>query len=90
MPVWGERALWVVGAARGGVILAWVEVLAESGALSVCGSDAFATGICRGWVDFEWVEAAKQFAAWLVALVLVLPALEHISRGDKPNDAPAS
>ena len=64
-----------------GVALALMETLNDFGAVQHFGVDTFTTGIFRTWLGRNEVNAAAQLAVLLVLFVVVLVALERVSRG---------
>ncbi|HRE61696.1 MAG TPA: iron ABC transporter permease, partial [Micropepsaceae bacterium] len=64
-----------------GTALALMETLADFGAVSYFGVQTFTTGIYRAWFSWGDPVAAQQLATGLLAFVLLLHALERISRG---------
>lgn len=64
-----------------GVALALMETLADFGTVSYFGVQTFTTGIYRAWFSLGDRIAAAQLSAALLAFVLLVLALERISRG---------
>ncbi|MBU0750821.1 MAG: iron ABC transporter permease [Gammaproteobacteria bacterium] len=64
-----------------GVALALMETLADYGTVAYFSVPTFTTGIYRAWFSLGDRVAAAQLAAWLLGFVLLLLALERISRG---------
>lgn len=64
-----------------GTALALMETLADFGAVSYFGVQTFTTGIYRAWFSWGDPVAAQQLATGLLGFVLLLHALERISRG---------
>jgi iron(III) transport system permease protein len=60
----------------GGLILVFMETLADFGAVSVFNYDTFTTGIYKAWYGLFSVNAAAQLASILVVMVLVIVAAE--------------
>ena len=60
----------------GGLILVFMETLADFGAVSVFNYDTFTTGIYKAWYGLFSVNAAAQLASILVVIVLVIFAAE--------------
>ncbi|MEX1299959.1 MAG: ABC transporter permease subunit, partial [Desulfotignum sp.] len=60
----------------GGLILVFMETLADFGAVSVFNYDTFTTGIYKAWYGLFSVNAAAQMASILVVMVLVIFAVE--------------
>ncbi len=60
----------------GGLILVFMETLADFGAVSVFNFDTFTTGIYKAWYGLFSVNAAAQLASILVVIVLVIFAAE--------------
>ncbi len=83
------RALWRVSLpmARpwiaGGLALAWMETLADFGAVAVFNYDTLTTALYKAWFDLHNLHAAAQLAALIVLLVLVLIAAEQRARGGR-------
>ncbi|ABE57913.1 MULTISPECIES: ABC transporter permease [Chromohalobacter] len=65
----------------GGVSLVLMETLNEFGAVQYFGVDTFTTGIYRTWFGMGEPVAAAQLAACLLAFVIIVVALERLSRG---------
>jgi len=81
------RAFWRVSlplarpAIATGVALALMETLADYGTVAYFSVPTFTTGIYRAWFSLGDRTAAAQLAAWLLGFVLLLLALERVSRG---------
>ncbi len=56
----------------GGLILVFMETLADFGAVSVFNYDTFTTGVYKAWYGFFSIRAASQLASILVVIVLVI------------------
>jgi len=65
----------------GGVALVMMETLNEFGAVQFLGVDTFTTGIYRTWFGLGEQVAAAQLAACLLVFVVIVLALERVSRG---------
>jgi iron(III) transport system permease protein len=63
-----------------GLSLALMETLADYGTVQYFGVSTFTTGIFRTWFGLDNAAAAAQLSALLLGFVLVLIALERISR----------
>jgi iron(III) transport system permease protein len=63
-----------------GLTLALMETLADYGTVQYFGVATFTTGIFRTWFGLNNAAAAAQLSAMLLGFVLVLMALERISR----------
>lgn len=63
-----------------GVALALMETLADYGVGSYFGLNTFTTGIYRAWLSMDDRQAAAQLASVLLAVVVVLIALERQAR----------
>ncbi len=80
------QALWRVGlplarpALVAGVSLALMETLADYGTVSYFAVQTFTTGIYRAWFSLGDRVAAVQLAAALLGFVLLVMALERLSR----------
>ncbi len=59
---------WVFG----GLILVFMETLADFGAVSVFNYDTFTTGVYKAWYGFFSINAASQLASILVVIVLFI------------------
>ena len=68
-------------AVAAGTALALMETLADYGTVSYFGVQTFTTGIYRAWFSLGDRIAAAQLAATLLGVVVVLLAIEQISRG---------
>ena len=68
-------------AIMGGVALALMETLADYGTVSYFAVQTFTTGIYRAWFSLGDRTAAAQLAMCLLAVVVLLLALEKLSRG---------
>jgi len=64
----------------GGLILVFMETLADFGAVSVFNYDTFTTGVYKAWYGFFSVNAASQLASILVIIVLLIFATESYFR----------
>lgn len=64
-----------------GVTLALMETLADYGTVAYFAVDTFTTGIYRAWFSLGDRTASAQLAAILLGFIVVLVALERISRG---------
>lgn len=67
---------WIAG----GLLLVWMETLADFGTVSVFNFDTFTTAIYKSWFALFSMPAAAQLSALLVILVLVLAAGEAWAR----------
>lgn len=82
-----SRAIWSVllpmtrPAIAAGVALALMETLADYGTVAYFALPTFTTGIYRAWFSLGDRVAAAQLAACLLGFVLLMLALEHVSRG---------
>ncbi|MCG8619083.1 MAG: iron ABC transporter permease [Desulfobacterales bacterium] len=56
----------------GGLILVFMETLADFGAVSVFNYDTFTTGVYKAWYGFFSINAASQLASILVLIVLAI------------------
>jgi iron(III) transport system permease protein len=63
-----------------GLSLALMETLADYGTVQYFGVNTFTTGIFRTWFGMDSAAAAAQLSALLLGFVLVLIAVERISR----------
>ncbi|NCA68717.1 MAG: iron ABC transporter permease [Sphingobacteriia bacterium] len=63
-----------------GLTLALMETLADYGTVQYFGVQTFTTGIFRTWFGLDNAAAAAQLSAMLLGFVLVLIALERLSR----------
>ena len=68
-------------AVAAGTALALMETLADYGTVSYFAVQTFTTGIYRAWFSLGDRIAAAQLAALLLGFVVLLRALEHVSRG---------
>ncbi len=68
-------------AVAAGAALALMETLADYGTVSYFAVQTFTTGIYRAWFSLGDRIAAAQLAAMLLGFVVLLLALEHVSRG---------
>jgi iron(III) transport system permease protein len=68
-------------AVAAGTALALMETLADYGTVSYFAVQTFTTGIYRAWFSLGDRVAAAQLAAVLLGFVVLLLALEHVSRG---------
>lgn len=73
-------------AIAGGVALALMETLADYGTVSYFGVQTFTTGIYRAIFSFGDRVAAAQLATGLLAFVILVLALERVSRGRRRFD----
>jgi iron(III) transport system permease protein len=64
-----------------GMALALMETLADYGTVAYFAVPTFTTGIYRAWFSLGDRAAAAQLAAWLLGFVLLLLAMERVSRG---------
>ncbi len=64
----------------GGLILVFMETLADFGAVSVFNYDTFTTGVYKAWYGFFSINAASQLASILVIIVLVIFGAESYFR----------
>jgi iron(III) transport system permease protein len=64
----------------GGLILVFMETLADFGAVSVFNYDTFTTGVYKAWYGFFSINAASQLASILVVIVLVIFLAESYFR----------
>ena len=64
----------------GGLILVFMETLADFGAVSIFNYDTFTTGIYKAWYGLFSIHAAAGLASILVLIVLVLFGLEFYLR----------
>ncbi len=64
----------------GGLILVFMETLADFGAVSVFNYDTFTTGVYKAWYGFFSVNAASQLASILVIIVLFIFLAESYFR----------
>lgn len=60
----------------GGLVLVFMETLADFGAVSIFNFDTFTTAIYKAWYGFFSIESACALAAVLVLVVLILFAVE--------------
>ncbi len=56
----------------GGLVLVFMETLADFGAVSVFNYDTFTTGVYKAWYGFFSISAASQLASILVIIVLMI------------------
>lgn len=63
---------WIAG----GLLLVWMETLADFGTVSVFNFDTFTTAIYKSWFALFSMQAASQLSALLVLLVLLLAGAE--------------
>ena len=68
-------------AVAAGAALALMETLADYGTVSYFGVQTFTTGIYRAWFSLGDRVAAAQLAAALLGIVILLLAIERLSRG---------
>lgn len=64
----------------GGLILVFMETLADFGAVAVFNYDTFTTGVYKAWYGFFSINAASQLASILVIIVLIIFAAEAYFR----------
>ncbi|WP_296402835.1 iron ABC transporter permease [Psychrobacter sp.] len=64
---------WIVG----GLLLTWMETLADFGAVSVFNLDTFTTAIYKSWFGFFSLTTAAQLAALLIITVFIIILLER-------------
>ncbi len=64
----------------GGLILVFMETLADFGAVSVFNYDTFTTGVYKAWYGFFSINAASQLASILVVIVLFVFLIEAYFR----------
>ncbi|WP_227428757.1 ABC transporter permease [Psychrobacter sp. I-STPA6b] len=64
---------WIIG----GLLLTWMETLADFGAVSVFNLDTFTTAIYKAWFGFFSLTTAAQLAALLILVVLVVLLFER-------------
>ncbi len=64
----------------GGLILVFMETLADFGAVSVFNYDTFTTGVYKAWYGFFSINAASQLASILVVIVMVIFLAESYFR----------
>lgn len=64
---------WIVG----GLLLTWMETLADFGAVSVFNLDTFTTAIYKSWFGFFSLTTAAQLAALLIITVFIILLLER-------------
>jgi iron(III) transport system permease protein len=64
----------------GGLILVFMETLADFGAVSVFNYDTFTTGVYKAWYGFFSINSASQLASILVVIVLVIFLAESYFR----------
>lgn len=82
-----SRAIWSVllpmtrPAVAAGVALALMETLADYGTVAYFALPTFTTGIYRAWFSLGDRVAAAQLAACLLGFVMVMLAIEQVSRG---------
>ena len=73
-----------------GTVLALMETLADFGAVSYFSVQTFTTGIYRAWLSMGDLAAAAQLSSALLAMVLLILAVERWSRGRARHyDTPA-
>jgi iron(III) transport system permease protein len=82
---WGS--FWRVGlplarpAVAAGTALALMETLADFGTVSYFALEVFTTGIFKAWFGMDDAIAASQLATCLLGFVVVVLALERVTRG---------
>ncbi len=87
------RGFWRIAlpAARpwiaGGLLLVWMETLADFGAVSVFNYDTFTTAIYKSWFSLFSMQAAAQLASLLVLFVLLLVGSEAYARRNRAYHA---
>ncbi|MGD9952913.1 MAG: ABC transporter permease [Burkholderiales bacterium] len=95
----GESALgsfWRVAlplarpAVAAGTALALMETLADFGTVSYFALEVFTTGIFKAWFGMGDVTAAAQLSTCLLGFVVVVLALERISRGRSAFHSPGA
>ncbi|WP_019674107.1 ABC transporter permease [Psychrobacter lutiphocae] len=64
---------WIIG----GLLLTWMETLADFGAVSVFNLDTFTTAIYKAWFGFFSLNTAAQLAALLIIVVLIILLFER-------------
>ena len=64
---------WIVG----GLLLTWMETLADFGAVSVFNLDTFTTAIYKAWFGFFTLTTAAQLAALLIITVFLILIIER-------------
>ena len=64
---------WIIG----GLLLTWMETLADFGAVSVFNLDTFTTAIYKAWFGFFSLTTAAQLAALLIGAVLLVLIFER-------------
>ncbi|WP_230659002.1 ABC transporter permease [Psychrobacter sp. I-STPA10] len=64
---------WIIG----GLLLTWMETLADFGAVSVFNLDTFTTAIYKAWFGFFSLTTAAQLAALLIIAVLLVLLFER-------------
>ncbi|PNK61632.1 ABC transporter permease [Psychrobacter sp. FDAARGOS_221] len=64
---------WIVG----GLLLTWMETLADFGAVSVFNLDTFTTAIYKAWFGFFSLTTAAQLAALLIVAVFIVLLFER-------------
>lgn len=64
---------WIVG----GLLLTWMETLADFGAVSVFNLDTFTTAIYKAWYSLFSLTTAAQLAALLIVTVFIVLSLER-------------
>lgn len=64
----------------GGLILVFMETLADFGAVSVFNYDTFTTGVYKAWYGFFSINAASQLASILVVIILFIFLIESYFR----------
>ncbi len=75
---------WIVG----GLLLTWMETLADFGAVSVFNLETFTTAIYKAWFSFFSLTTAAQLAALLIGVVLMVLFLERLWQ-KKRQDVPS-
>lgn len=64
---------WIIG----GLLLTWMETLADFGAVAVFNLDTFTTAIYKAWFGFFSLTTAAQLAALLIITVFIILSLER-------------
>lgn len=70
---------WIVG----GLMLVWMEVLADFGTVSVFNYDTLTTAIYKAWFSLFSLPAAAQLSSLLVIMIFIFLAAENFLRGRK-------
>lgn len=69
--VWRVALPMAWPAVAAGLLLAWMETLADFGTVSVFNFNTFTTAIYKTWFALQSIDAAAQLAAYLVVLALL-------------------